>query len=77
MVILLLCYEEYGYSVRGGKGSHRGATVKIAEKVWTLTFVEAHEGKFMHHKDVDRLLKQIDEIEAWQAELENEEGDDD
>jgi hypothetical protein len=70
---------EYGYTVRNGKGSHRGATMNISGKVWTLTFVQAHEGQFMHHKDVDRLLKQINEIEAWQAELEQEkeeEGDD-
>ena len=69
--------NEYGYVMRSGKGSHRGATVKIESKVWTLTFVEAHEGKFMHHKDVDRLLKQIDEIELWQQELERESEDDD
>jgi predicted RNase H-like HicB family nuclease len=61
---------EYGYWTLNDKGSLRGATVKIAEKVWTLTFVEAYKGQFMHHKDVDRLLNQIDEIEAWQAELE-------
>jgi hypothetical protein len=55
---------DYAYSWRSGKGSHRVATVNLEAKTLTLTFVEPHEGKFMHHKDVERLLKQINEIEA-------------
>jgi predicted RNA binding protein YcfA (HicA-like mRNA interferase family) len=61
---------EYGYSIRTGKGSHRVASVDIDD----TTIVEVHEGKFMHHKDVERLLKQISQIEALQAE---EDGDED
>jgi hypothetical protein len=44
--------------------------------VWQLTFVEPHEEKFVHHKDVERLLKHIEEIEVLQGATESEEAED-
>jgi hypothetical protein len=69
----LMVLEEFGYVVRNAKGAHRGAKLNLKGHVWQLTFVEPHEGKFVHHKDVERLLKHIDEIEALQGTTESEE----
>jgi hypothetical protein len=60
--------DDFGYTVRMGKGSHRAANVSVGSKKLTLTFVEPK--KFMDVAYVDELLSQIDDIETWLEELE-------
>ena len=56
--------EDFGYDIRMGKGSHRGAKLTIGERGWRLTFVQPHgKRKFMHPEAVKDLLIQITEIE--------------
>jgi hypothetical protein len=61
------------------QGSHAKTRIEVAGRVWYDTLVKPHGGKkFVNPKSVRRLLKMIDEAEAWKAaQIESEENDND
>lgn len=69
--------EDYGFTFRDGKGSHRSATCKIGERVWVETIVKPHGGKkHVNSTYVKRIILVIDEIITVQTELKlNDEAD--
>lgn len=74
---LLLVMEDFAYRIREGSGSHIFANMQVEDREWTVTIARPHgKRKFVNSKTVKIILNQLDEIEAYQAELENEEDND-
>lgn len=77
--ILVSVLQAHGFEVSDAQGSHAKTRIEVAGRVWYDTLVKPHGGKkFVNPKSVRRLLKMIDEAEAWKAaQARSEENDND
>ena len=70
---LVSVFEYYGFTIRQGKGSHWFVRFEIRGRVWKDTIDKPHGNrKYVNAIIVNRILKDLDEIDQWLRESEGD-----